>query len=279
MHLCLRIGEWRYYISRNQNRSDEYEVTHQPLCYSWHCDRLLEEAQGQRRLVSFGRGITLSGTPQRSQVSHGGGSGGRGSPGDICEISSDESDRDDAASLSSQSAPRNARAVGDDLGLALDDVSAVDDRKKSNSKRDQCEGSGRSGNRGKAGRGSSGTRSLVSPTLEAFERLFSGEDFPMGSPASPRSKPSGGVGPGYDQTTDRRCAEDGRVASVGKRGGGASDSFEIALTRVVRAPRRSSNSLPTQSRIAEEGMRSRRPTPCASSSGSAGDGSDGQSDA
>lgn len=185
--------------------------------------------------------------------------------------------------MSPKSGPLNARTVGDnsDLDLDLGDVLAVDGRKKSNAKRGRCEGSGRSGSRGKGGRGSSsGTRRLVSPSLEAFERLFSGKDFPMGSPVTPRNKPPGNVGQGDDKKTGRGGGDDGMVASVGKGGGGAIDGFEIALTRVVRAPRRSTSTLPTPSRKAEEKLAARTKTPCtSSSSGSASDGeSDEQSD-
>lgn len=227
-----------------------------------NCGRSLEEAQGQRRLVSFGGGMTLSG----SQGSCGrGGSGGQGSPGDVCEISSDESDCDDAASLPPGRGPLNARTAGDGL--------------KNTSKRGRFEGTGRSGSRGKGGRGSTGIRSLVSPSLEAFERLFSGEEFPVGSPVVPRNPRFGGVGLGGVQNTDRG-AEGGRVASAVKSGGGASEGFEIALTRVVRAPRRTSNSSSTPSRKSEEAVAKRRQAPCTSSSkGSASDEeSDGPSD-
>ena len=60
--------------------------------------RLREEAEGQRRLVSFGGGITLSAGSSQSQSQSqsqgsnaGTGAEGR-SPADACEISSDESD-------------------------------------------------------------------------------------------------------------------------------------------------------------------------------------------
>lgn len=59
------------------------------------CHRSLEEAQGQRRIVSFGGGITLSaGLSQSSSVGNAGHGGG--SQGGVCEISSDgTNDNDD----------------------------------------------------------------------------------------------------------------------------------------------------------------------------------------
>ena len=203
--------------------------------------------------------MTLSG----SQGScGGGGSGGQGSPGDICEISSDESDCDDAASLPPGRGPLNARTAGDGL-------------KMSNSKRGRFEGTGRSGSRGKGGRGGPGTRSLLSPSLEAFERLFSGEEFPVGSPVVARNPRSGGVSSRGVQNTDRGTAG-GRVASAVKSGGGASDGFEIALTRVVRAPRRSCNSSSAPARKAGEEVATHTQAPCTSSS--SGSASDEESD-
>lgn len=200
----------------------------------------------------------MSPPPPRTGASQG---EGRGSQGDAFEIDSDESGSDgDAASLSPESSPLKKRANDNDLDadsdLELADVSAENGR---NSKRGRGEGTGRrlssrgsggeggrGGKDGKGGRGSNGMtggrgekggkggsgtgkRGLVSPSLEAFERLFSGQDFSVGSPLGPRKQDlPGNAAPGGGKKPDT--------------GGETGDTFEIALTRVVRAPRRSSSS-------------------------------------
>lgn len=178
--------------------------------------RLREEAQGQRRLVSFGGGIALSaGSSQGSNA--GIGVRGGGSQADACEISSDESD-------SNVSSSEDGEDDGD------------------GGKRDREGHSTRHGKRREKPSRSS---------LEAFERIISGEDFCLESPS---------VLPANNGSVARGAGAGGGGISCGGggkgTGGGASgdkgvdddsdDCCEIMFTRVSR-PGRTSASISSSS--------------------------------
>lgn len=197
--------------------------------------RSLEEARGQRRLVSFGGEITLSGASQGSETSPDGvGRRRRGSrPDDDCELDSDASD--DVVFMPSPSTvppASGARARG----------------RRSAANR----GSGH--DQQDVGGGPVGSRSMVRPSLEAFERLISGEDFCVDSPPAPSvaaggsksdasataataATPGGGNGNG-----DAVKALHGSMGQGDGSGSSSDDTCEITFTRVRRIPRPSSGS-------------------------------------
>lgn len=201
--------------------------------------RSLEESQGQRRLVSFGGEVTLSGASQGSEASPGGvGKRGRGSrPDDGCELDSDASD-DVVFMPSPSTVPPASGARARDRGRAG----------SRDSRRGQQDGGG----------GLVGARSMVRPSLEAFERLISGEDFCVDSPPPAPSVAAGGSKSDASSTaaTTAARASGGNIDRVkgpdtfdtvdafggttGQGGGSdnsSDDTCEITFTRVRRIPR------------------------------------------
>lgn len=213
------------------------------------CHRSLEEAQGQRRLVSFGGGITLS-----AGSSQGSNAGKRGSSqGDVCEISSDGSDGNDddnggdnggsdddndafvSPVKKAVHAGRRVRRRGDsdDASLGSTAVSPCQVGRES----DPTHVGGQEPRRANIPRGTNGTsradrrhsgkRRSARSSLAAFERTISGEDVCLDSPPRDGKWPlsrDGGLG----------GAKKGDASGEKGGGGGSDDSCEFVFTRVYR---------------------------------------------
>lgn len=231
--------------------------------------RLLEEAQGQRRLVSFGGGIALS--AGSSQGSSAGIRVGGGSRADACEISSDGSDTNgnssgnvscedegDAASPFEKRAHARsgtAKPRGPAAGKApsntpttatrLSQPDSEGGRLPAGRNEPDCskgsrEKTGMSGIAGKppADRRRHGKRRERRPrsSLEAFDRIISGEDF--GLESLPSSLTGNGPVPpeGDGGGEGGRCggAKEGEGGAPGDKGVGddSDDCCEIVFTRV-----------------------------------------------
>lgn len=206
--------------------------------------------------MAFGGELTLSGASQRSESSVTGGSGRVGSREDADESGSDGSD--DVVVLSGQhrttalphqhvaagtasppgsySRQSNARRYRRDGCLHGDDGDGGDGRK-------ECTGGGKKS----SVRDTTTGRRTVAPSLEAFERLISGQDFCMDFSPTPPSPPPTHDRPGSSNgskclgTSECNALTDGKAGSSGRCSveGGGSDSGEIAYTLVRRTRRRS----------------------------------------
>lgn len=195
--------------------------------------RSLDEAQGQRRLVSFGGGLTLSQpsqSPGRSLVGEAGREVVGGSQTSAFELDSDSSD---GVVLVASSTPDDAagKNAASDCGRGKNALKHAQ----------RQEVSDRAG--GSSGGGADESQAIQSST-EALERLISGEDFALDPlpHAAPKPPPSAGRICAGGPSGDGKCADgsDGGVGSTRK------DGLEITFTRVrrVRLPttgRRSSS--------------------------------------
>ena len=205
--------------------------------------RLREEAQGQRRLVSFGGGIALSAGSSQQGSNAGRGTGG-GSQADACEISSDESDVN-----------RNNTGGTNDSSEDDDDASPFEKRARSSSGTVRPRGASGVGEvHGKPPADERRSKRRGTPSrssLEAVERIINGEDDYLGSPpSSPTDNgrvPRGARGGGGGGENCGGAKEGGAGASGDKDAEEDSDDCcEIVFTRVSRPARTSSSSSSAQ---------------------------------
>lgn len=225
--------------------------------------RALEEAQGQRRLVSFGGGIALSAGSSFSQGSNAGKGGG--SQGDAWEISSDESDgngngsgNDDDSDFVSTlqkptrpgrvtsltaAKPRQAGRGGDPHPQPHSHPTrgACQEPCRPNGSRQGTGTTDTAAARSDRSQGGASRRRSARSSLEAFERIISGEEFCLDSPPN---KPAGKSllprhGGGCDAAAKGK--EDASGNGIQGQGHGGDDDddddddcCEIVFTRVSR---------------------------------------------